>query len=172
MKKSLASIAWFALVLGLLSCVGAGWFVWDVRSRATLLDERLLTQGGADTQRTSAAARAALRNSKNQRTELAKIIGSRDVVETVRLVEDAAKAAGVVTEVDSVSASGAHPEDKTLETYKVAIGVEGAFPKIVHLISALETLPVPSRIEQVKVEYLERSWQATMLVSLYIEAKP
>lgn len=148
---------------------GFGWIVFDFFRDRTALAELQFSYDDAIQKNTYAASiRALLRDIERERKELDRITQGYDPVESIRIIEEAARTAGVTIKVNAVTSGTPVPEDPTLTSFVVNLDVAGPFERMYRFASLMETLPLPAEIEQARFEKLEKTWNGGMIIRVYM----
>ena len=149
--------AWFAIAL--------------MRERSELA--LLVASQGEDSKKSTydASVRALLRDSESERRELTALTAGRDPVAVIRTLEDVARAVGASIVVDAVNSGGASNADPSLASFLLATRATGTFDTLHRLIALMEALPFPSRIEKMKLEKMDKQWQASVVVRVFTHEK-
>ncbi|MEK7628110.1 MAG: hypothetical protein AAB421_01690 [Patescibacteria group bacterium] len=164
-------VVWILCIVTASALGGAGWMTWYIRSSQKSIEDMAFVSGEEMNRvREGAVVRAVLRDTKMNRAKLAAITKEREPIEDIRSIESAAEQVGTALVIEAVSPSGGTAEDASLESYLITMTVEGTFSSIHHFISMLETLPLPSSVEQIKIEAIEQGWRGSIIVKIYIEA--
>jgi hypothetical protein len=115
--------------------------------------------------------RALLRDIADERTEIENITKGLDPVEIIRLVEEAGTIAKVSITVAAVTPGAGVLEDSSLTSYLIVMNTKGSFDGVYHLIELLETLPIPSGLEYVRVDKKEKTWEAEIHIRVFTQEK-
>jgi len=158
------------MVLGAFAAVGGfGWLVYDFFSDRTALAELQFSYEEAVQKNTYAASiRALLRDIEKERAELDGITQGYDPVETIRIIEEAGRTAGVTVTVNAVTSGTPAPEDPTLTSFVINLDMAGPFERMHRFAALMETLPLPAEIEQARFEKLEKTWNGGMIIRVYM----
>ena len=165
------TLAVVAVSLALVSVGDLGWLGSGFIGHRTALAELQFTYDDAVQKNAYAASvRALLRDIDRERTELNAITQGYDPVETIRIIEEAARAARVTITVNAVTPSMPAPEDPTLSSFLVNINVSGTFAGMYQFTSLMETLPLPAEVEQAQFERVEKMWSGDMIIRIYMDS--
>jgi len=149
--------SWIALALALALWAGVGYFAWAISEEQSAHVSRLSEAEQASVrQEAQLRLHALARETKDARTKLEET-ARRDVVEILEAVERVGRDAGVPVEIgEALSGSGS---DLSSSVHSVAFVVkaEGTFTKITHTAALLESLPVPSFLDELQLEQLPSS---------------
>lgn len=159
-------------VLAAAASAGAAWLFFETNRERTVLSELASTYDDA-LQKSSYAAtvRALLRDTETERAELDALVKGQDPVEVIRVIESLGDVAKVKVTVDAVSTGDALKIDPTLSSFFVTVSADGTFDALHHFVSLLSTLPIPSRLEQMRMEWRETGWHATAGMRIFVEGK-
>ena len=165
------------LILALIMLVAAvGGYAYMMYEINVAIDEIAFTKTSVDTiGKKSAAIQNAerfLTETEAEREMLSKyVIRDTDVVRPIRAIEEAAESERV-----DVDISSAHTQSVADWNYHEAIRVtfsgSGSYANLVHLASALETLPFAARLEKVTFEVTADEWFATYALLIVKEKSP
>jgi len=172
MKKNsyLPIVAILSLIGAIASVAGATWLIYDWGAKRGALSElQFAYESAAQKNVYTASARALLRDIDPDRKKLQSITEVSDPVEIIRFIESAGKEAHVPIIVQAVSPGSPSSQDPQLHSLLVSMSAEGPFKDLYYFISLAETMPIPSAIEQVKLEKRENTWNMEMLIRVFIE---
>lgn len=117
----------------------------------------------------AASVRAVLKDTEQDRAVLATLVSGRDIVAVVTAVRDIAESAGARLSVETVSPIGVYAPHTLLEMYSVVLRAEGSKEEVYTALTALETIPYLSSIEQVILQNTDGVWTGTYTVRVYLE---
>lgn len=149
---------------------GVLWLLYDLqKERRTLSELQFAYESATQKSAHASSMRALLRNTEGDRVKLTNITLNNDPVDIIRALENAAAVARVPLTVSAVNPGSPYAEDPSLSSFLVAVVAEGTFQELNHFIALVETLPLPSSVEQVKFEKREKEWSAEMVVRIFFE---
>ncbi len=152
--------------------VGAvGYLAYQIYGDRSALSELQYSYNeAAQRQAYTSSVRALLRDIGTDREQLNSITNGYDPVEIIRVIEDAGRSARVTVTVNAVTPGSPASEDPTLSSYSVKLAAVGSFERLYQFITLLETLPLPSQIDQFRLEKVEKTWNMSMTVRVYADA--
>lgn len=164
-NNSIAIIAFcFAVLITLLTL----WFIIELKRERTDLADLAFTYDDASQKSIyESSVRALLRDTERERKELNALTEGHDPVEVIRMLEDMAKRTGVTLLVEAVSPGGVSSDDPSLSSFLIIVRVTSAFDKIHHFISLVSSLQFPSYVEKAKIEKIEKTWQANIVLRVF-----
>ncbi len=152
-------IAWSTLLLAIASWVLVGLFAWtintDEANRALNADNAEISfVAGASALRTHALALETAGGS----AQLAQFLDV-DVVSAAYTIEAAGKAAGVNVKLGNAVPENAPVSSESPAVHAVGFSVEAedAFSSVLHAARLFGTLPIPSSVTRLNLEYVPRS---------------
>jgi hypothetical protein len=150
--NSYLSYSLFALAI--LLWVGVGYFTYAISSAEALHASRELNlEAETLKQETTLRLHSLARETKEERQKLEDIAGP-GIIAILDAVEAAGKDAGV--NITFGRALGGETEGaSTVRSAALAIEAQGSFAQVVRIAALLESLPVPSRVKEVRFEKLE-----------------
>ena len=164
-----------ALIMTLLALGGVGavgYLTYQMYADRNALSELQYSYDeSAQQQAYTASVRALLRDIGSDRDELYAVTKGYDPVEVIRVIEDAGRIAHVVVTVNAVTPSTAASQDPTLSSFSINLTTNGSFDRLYQFIALLETLPLPSQIDQFRLEKLDKTWNASMTIRVFSDAE-
>ena len=161
MKIKITHLAWLLFPMALLAWAAVGLFAWTIQSDE--IDRALqvqTTQESEDREATAIRIHSIARDTVEERTQLDKIFRT-DVVSIVDLIETTGTAAGVKVTVRNVIPESAPPTQAAASAGIVATGfvieAQGKFSTLMHVLQLFETLPIPSTLGRLDIEYVPDS---------------
>lgn len=99
------------------------------------------------------------------------VVSDADVARPIEIIEETARRARVDIEVSSADTLEV-PDWQSHDAVRVTFSAEGSYASLVHLASALETLPYAAALERMTLEATADSWLATYSVLFVKEKTP
>ena len=159
--------SWIALVLAIALWAGVGYFLKVIAD-----EEFTQTSRVSDAQQESVRQEAMLRihaiarETKDARAELEKT-AQVGVVEILETIERVGRDAGVSIEIGEVLSSPGTGSASIVRSAAFVVESEGTFGKIMHAAALLESLPIPSSIDEIQFEQLPSSGSGRSGTSLW-----
>jgi hypothetical protein len=151
-----------ALIILAASCGGYAYLMYEIN---VAIDEIAFTKTSVDTiGKRSAAIQASERFLTETKTEQEAlrtyVIRDADVVRPIEAIEEAAREEKVDVDISSAHTQSVADWNHH-ETIRLTFSGTGSYMSLVHLASALETLPFAARLERVTFEVTADEWFAT-----------
>ena len=173
MRLYVIILAWTTFIIALTACGTVLYAHYSIGSLATKTGEQIVDRAheadrAANLRRLTIVADA----TADQRLLLDQIVGT-GLIEIASLLEHIGPASNVTLTVDSAVPRGSTPitRDYKLYSYDILISGEGSFANIMHAVSMIENLPIPSTLLSADVEYDQGStWRMNLRLNVMTSA--
>lgn len=160
-----ALVAWGALIIAIVAWGGCIYLYSSLdKLRFEYADRSILAEQEADRQESSARLRALVQGTEVERAALESIIGVR-IVDAAETVEVALRDAGT-QEVEISEANAGAPNTQGISTVSMGVSATGSFASVMRAVLLLESLPLPSTIDQFEIVQNEGKWRMVARLKL------
>ncbi len=145
--------SWVALAAAVALWAGVGYFAWMITSAAEEHAARIAGMEQEELEHAAALRLHALaRDTEDARTKLEQLSDS-DIVEILDIIESLARDTGVpigIGQAPSISSTEASP----VRVASFIIEAQGTFTQVAQAVALLESLPIPSHLDELQLERL------------------
>lgn len=160
-------LAWATLLLAVGAWVGCAYLYISLsKLRFEYADRSILAEQEADRQESSARLRALVQGTEVERAALESIVGVR-IVDAAETVEVALRDAGA-QEVEISEANASVPNAQGISSVSMGVSATGSFASVMRAVLLLESLPLPSTIEQFEIVKNEERWRMVARLKLLL----
>lgn len=164
------ALSWGMFVLAVLLWGAFGYFAWHIGSaRAAYAAAALETREEAARQENATRLRATIEGTELERAALEHIV-KIPVLEIVQAIETAGKQAGALN-VSIGEAASAPSTPIKIGTISVVARADGSFVALLRTVLLLETLTIPTTIEQFEITKTDKEWHLTARLRTVGEAQ-
>lgn len=164
-----------AIMSLLLALVLWGVFAYLVltlpRERAQYVEALTVSSQEAVRAESASRVKAIIQDTEVERAALLSLL-QVPLIDAIKIVEDAARAAGVRTvtigEATPVAAKSPSPAAPPTTRVAIVVQAEGTFPALVRTVSLLETLSIPSMLDGFDMEETKDGWRLTARLTLAV----
>lgn len=167
MRSNLSSLAWFSIIAALAAWAGVVLFALSIETGAQSVTARAGdAQTARDKQALALKMHTLARDISPGRVALEQVLAT-DPVSITEMISQAGKDAGVALHVsDAISENAAAPTGARsagsanlphLSAIEFTVEADGSFADLVRSVAFLESLPVPSKVEQLDLDRSEDS---------------
>lgn len=168
--------SWLAFAVALALCAGVGYFAWMITAAAEEHSSKIASMEQEELESAAALRLHALaRDTKDARTKLEQL-SDADILEILDTIEALARDTGVPIQIGAPSISS--NEASPVRTASFIIEAQGTFTQVAHVVALLESLPIPSALDELQLERLPssegskpaRSWHIVTQVRIFTTA--
>ncbi|OGG72829.1 hypothetical protein A3A38_02570 [Candidatus Kaiserbacteria bacterium RIFCSPLOWO2_01_FULL_53_17] len=160
-------LAWGGLAIALTLWGAFGFLLYNLSGeRAELARARDAAREEGLRGESAARLRATIQDSEAERAALESVVRV-PILEAVEAIESAGKKAGAA-EVSIGNASPSAGMPAGVMAVSVVVNARGSFAALVRMLNVLETLPIPSTLEQFELEKVDSSWRLTARLRLIV----
>ena len=158
-------MAWGTLVLAIAAWGGCVYLYTSLGTlRFEYADRAILAEQETDRQESSARLRSLVQGTEVERAALESIVGVR-IVDAAETVEIALRDAGT-QEVEISEANAGAPNTQGISSVSMGVSATGSFASVMRAVLLLESLPLPSTIEQFEIVQNEDKWRMSARLKL------
>lgn len=160
-----ALVAWGTLLIAIAAWAGCVYMYSSLgKMRFEYADRTILAEQEAERQESSARLRALVQGTEVERAALESIVGVR-IVDAAETVEVALRDAGA-QEVEISEANAGQPNTQGISSVSMGVSAAGSFASVMRAVLLLESLPLPSTVEQFEIVKNEDKWRMTARLKL------
>jgi hypothetical protein len=164
--------AWGALIIAIALWGGFGLLVRTLYAERTDFTKAQATKE-QDALRGESAARlhATVQDTASDRASIESLL-SMSILNAVEMIETTGRQAGAtnVSIADATPIAGS-PAAKDLTPYSIVVNAGGSFSSLMRAASLYETLTIPSILEQLELERVDKSWKSTAHLRVLLTSK-
>src|SRR3989344_3752427 len=153
LRRAIPYLSWICLLAAVAAWAGAGYFAWTISARADARAERLAALEQESARHAAGLRLHALARETREARDALEGIARPGIIEMIESIEAAGRDAGISLEIGEAAFA---PSDPAARTRTLAFTVEGGgtFSKVMHAAALLESLPLPSSVDDVQLENL------------------
>ncbi|MBI2610601.1 hypothetical protein HYW60_01540 [Candidatus Kaiserbacteria bacterium] len=146
-------VSWLAFALALLLWAAVGYFAWTISAAAEEHRATIARMQEESAEHSSALRLHAIaRETKEARAELEEL-SDADLLEILDTIEALARDTGIPIQIGQAPTIAAS-ESSPLRTASFTIDSQGSFTQVAHVVAFLESLPLPSALDELQFERL------------------
>lgn len=151
-------LAWGMLFTAIAAWGGVVYLYTSLNAmRFEYADRVILAEQDANRQESSARLRALIQGTEVERATLESIVSVR-IVDAAETVETAVRDAGA-QDVQITEANAAAPNSQGISTVSMGVSANGSFASVLRAVRLLESLSLPSTVEQFELVQNEDGWR-------------
>jgi hypothetical protein len=160
---------WGILVLALVAWGGFAYLISHLANqRAEYVDRAAVAEQESERNESTARLRALVQGTEVERAAIESVVSVR-IVDAAEIIEEAVRAAGA-REIEIREASARAPTASGITGVSVGVSATGSFSALVRAILLLETLTLPSTLEQFELSKNEDEWRLIARLRLSLAA--
>jgi hypothetical protein len=162
-------VVWGILLLALLSWGGFAYLTLFLEDkRAEYADLKAVSEEESERSESSARLRALVAGTEVERAAIESIAAVR-IVDAAETIEKAVRDAGG-REIEISEANAGAPNAQGISNVSIGVSAAGPFAALMRAIVLLESLPLPSSIEQFEIAKTEKEWRLVARLRLTLTA--
>lgn len=170
LRTHLGSLAvWGILLLAVGAWGGFAYlaiFLGD--KRAEYADLKAVAEQESDRSESSARLRALVQGTEVERAAIESVVAVR-IVDAAETIEDAVRAAGA-REITISEAAAQAPNAQGISSVSIGVSATGSFASLMRAILLLESLTLPSTLEQFEMAKDKEEWRLVVRLKLTLAA--